>query len=154
MEPKEPLPPDSPPSRTLPPSHTFSSSPLDTPAPQNLVLGQFFHTYAARHWGDLVAYLNNSKDQNSVENYYAAYIRDLNRIQSSPLVSEAIKKHAQKLSSGGANNNLAAMRAAFDHIQLRELRNQATTSIQKGMLQLNKEAGDKLAEGKEAIKLA
>ncbi|KAG0299192.1 hypothetical protein BGZ97_003830 [Linnemannia gamsii] len=147
MEPKEPLPSGSPPSRTLPPCHTSSSSPLDTPAPQGLVLGHFFHTYAARHWGDLVAYLNNSKDQDSVENYYAAYIRDLNRIQSSPLVSEAIKKHAQKLSSGGVNSNLAAMRTALDHIQLRELRNQATTSIQKGMLQLNKEAGDRLAEG-------
>ena len=155
MEPKEPIP--SP--RAPPHSHTYSSSsssssssPLDTPAPQGLVLGLFFHTYAARHWGDLVAYLNNAKDQDSVENYYAAYIRDLKRIQSSSLVSEAVKKHAQKLSGGGGNTNLAAMRTAFDHIQLRELRNQATNSIQKGMLQLNKKAGDKLAEGmKESL---
>ncbi|KAF9341082.1 hypothetical protein BGZ91_011061 [Linnemannia elongata] len=153
MEPKETIP-----SPRIPPhSHTSSSSsssssssPLDIPAPQNLVLGHFFHTYAARHWGDLVAYLNNCKDQDSVENYYAAYIRDLKRIQSSSLVSDAVKKHALKLSGGGgggSSTNLAAMRTAFDHIQLRELRNQATNSIQKGMLQLNKEAGDKLAEG-------
>ncbi|KAF9912504.1 hypothetical protein EC991_010591 [Linnemannia zychae] len=141
MEPKEPIPSDVPssPSSSISPS----SSPLDSPAPQGLVLGRFFHTYAARHWGDLVAYLNNSKDQDSVENYHTAYIRDLKRIHSSPLISEAIKKHAQKLIS----TNLVSIRNAFDNIQLRELRNQATTSIQKGMLQLNKEAGDRLAEG-------
>ncbi|KAK3830040.1 MAG: hypothetical protein J3R72DRAFT_260609 [Linnemannia gamsii] len=145
MEPKEPIPSSassaSPPSS---PSFSFSSSsPLDHPAPQGIVLGHFFHTYAARHWGDLVAFLNNSKDQDSVENYHAAYIRDLKRIQSSPLVSsETVKKHAQKLLS----TNLVSMRSAFDNIQLRELRNQATTSIQKGILQLNKEAGDRLAE--------
>lgn len=154
MEPKEPIPsPRSPPHSQTSSSLSSSSSPLDTPAPQSLVLGHFFHTYAARHWGDLVAYLNNSKDQDSVESYYAAYIRDLKRIQSSSLVSEAVKKHAQKLSGGGGggggSTNLAAMRTAFAHIQLRELRNQATNSIQRGMLQLNKEAGDKLAEGME-----
>ncbi|KAF9118398.1 hypothetical protein BGW39_001221 [Mortierella sp. 14UC] len=141
MEPKEPIPSSVPP--PPPSSTTSSSSPLDNPAPQGLVLGHFFHTYAARHWGDLVAYLNNSKDQDSVENYHAAYVRDLKRIHSSPLVSEAVKKHAQKLTS----TNLVSMRNAFENIQLRELRNQATTSIQKGMLQLNKEAGDRLAEG-------
>ncbi|KAF9182370.1 hypothetical protein BGZ51_004804 [Haplosporangium sp. Z 767] len=120
------------------------SSPLDSHASQSIVVSRFFHSYAARHWGDLSAYVKNSKERRSANVYLDAYKRDLGKIKDSQKTCKVVKDYAGKLLRKVKLNEMVV---ALEEHELTEIRKSTLRSMQKGVLHLNKEASEEIARG-------
>ena len=125
-------------------SSLYESEPLRWRAPRSLRVGRFFMDYNARDWDNLAAYFKFSKNYDSIQEYYDAYYRHLSLIAASELTTEPVREHAHDLLE---RVTLSTMEEVYSEYELQQLRSKTTKSIQKGMLRLNREAGEDLARG-------